>query len=307
MGSLAQMVVPDIGAVGLRASHVLFESTSEGVLFSSADGTVQAANRAAGTTLDRDPDEMAGLTLEGPDGLADQEDPRWSILAAERDRTGSAVGVVRLRRGDGRFADFEVTLRSFQAEDGSAQCCTMVRDIAGRMAVEREMEELSARLLQLSRVDDLTGFQNRRGLITAGTDLLQRADREDALVSVLYVDVRNVKELNERLGHSAGDAALQAVARALTVTFHRSDVLARVGGTTFAVLSLDVARAGVDTVVACIRAHLRAPDTVAFIGAGVEVAFGSTTRYPDEPTSLEDLVTRADRARTSSDATDLGF
>ena len=77
------MVVRGIGAVGLRATEVLFESSSEGVLFSSAEGSVQAANRAAGTTLDRDPDEMTGLTLEGPDGLADQEDPRWSILAAD--------------------------------------------------------------------------------------------------------------------------------------------------------------------------------------------------------------------------------
>ena len=158
------------------------------------------------------------------------------------------------------------------------------------------MEELSARLLQLSRVDDLTGFQNRRGLIAAGTQLLQLADHQGAGVEILYLDVRNVADLNHRLGHHAGDAALQAVARALSVTFQTHDVLARVGGTTFVVLSLDPPRTGIDALIACVRTHLDAPDTTAFIGAGVEVAFGSTTRHPGDPTSLEDLVTRANRS-----------
>ena len=55
-------------------------------------------------------------------------------------------------------------------------------------------------------------------------------------MQVLFVDVGNVQELNERIGHHAGDAALQAVARALAVTFRKRDVLARIGGTQFLAL-----------------------------------------------------------------------
>jgi diguanylate cyclase (GGDEF)-like protein/PAS domain S-box-containing protein len=292
------------GAVGLAASRVLFESTSDGVVFHAADGSPLRANPALATMLGRPPGQLGGLALHGLDAVVDGDDPRWSLVLAERHRHGSGSGVVRLRRGDGRFAEFEVTLRGFRADDGSEQTCLMVRDIEARMAVEREMEELSSRLLQLSRVDDLTGFQNRRGLITAGTQILQRADRDGTPVEILYVDVRNVKELNERLGHHSGDAALQAVARALSVTFETHDVLARSGGTSFVVLALDVAHTGIDALVACVRDHLEAPDTTAFIGAGVDVTFGSTTRHPGDDTSLEDLVTRADRSmlRTRRDA-----
>ena len=50
--------------------------------------------------LDMTAEEICAL---GRDGLVDQEDPRWIIAVAERERTGSAVGVARLRRGDGRF------------------------------------------------------------------------------------------------------------------------------------------------------------------------------------------------------------
>jgi diguanylate cyclase (GGDEF)-like protein/PAS domain S-box-containing protein len=288
------------GAVGQAATRVLFESTSEGILFASAEGRVVAANPAATLMLDRELTQTVGLALHGPEGLLDEEDPRGSLLAAERHRSGSGAGVVRLRRGDGKFAEFEVTLRAFRSEDGTEHSCLLVRDIEGRLAIEREIEELSSRLLQLSRVDDLTGFHNRRGLIASGTKMLQQADHSGSELQVLYVDARNVKELNDRLGHEAGDAALQAIARALSVTFQKSDLLARVSGTSFAVLARDLDASRLDVLVGCVREHLDAPETFGYIGAAVEVAFGSTTRSPGETTSLEELVNRADRLTSRS-------
>src|SRR6202035_451358 len=118
---------------------------------------------------------------------------------------GASVGVARLRRGDGRYTDIEMTSRRFPDEDGTVQILHILHDISRRIAIEREMEEMGARLLELSRRDELTGFQNRRGLIVAGTQLLQYADRQDDDIRVLYVYVSNVTQLNERLGHSAGD------------------------------------------------------------------------------------------------------
>jgi PAS domain S-box-containing protein len=229
------MVVRGTETVGLAAYQVLFAHSSEGVVFCTQEGRITAANPAACAMLDMTAEAICAL---GRDGLVDQEDPRWEIAVAERERTGSAVGVARLRRGDGRFIEIEMTALQFRDEDGAAQTCCILRDLSGRMAIERELEELSARLLQLSRGDELTGFQNRRGLIATGTQLLQFADREGAPVHALFLDVGNVQQLNERLGHQAGDAALQAVARALSVTFRKNDVLARIGGTQFLVLTV---------------------------------------------------------------------
>jgi diguanylate cyclase (GGDEF)-like protein/PAS domain S-box-containing protein len=291
------MVVQDTGTVGLAAYRALFEHTSEGVLFCTRDGRISAANPAACAMLDMSVEEICGL---GRDGLVDQEDPRWRIAVAERERTGSAVGVARLRRGDGRYTEIEMSVLQFRDEDGAPQMCCIMHDLTGRMAIERELEELSARLLQLSRGDDLTGFQNRRGLIAAGTQLLQFADREDAPVHALFVDVSNVLELNERHGHHAGDAALQAVARALAVTFRKSDVLARVGGTQFLVLTLHLAQSDCATVTNRIRDHLGAPETREFVGAPVEVCCGWTTRPGGDRMSLEELVARSDWAMLES-------
>ena len=287
------MVVQDTGTVGMAAARVLFEHSSDGVLFSTPDGRITAVNPAACALLDMSADEICRL---GCEGLVDQDDPRWRIAVAERDRTGSSVGVARLRRGDGRYTDIETTARLFRNEDGSVRVLTILHDITNRTAIEREIEKLSTRLLELSRGDDLTGFQNRRGLIVSGTHLLQFADRQDSDVQIVFVDVGNVQELNERIGHHAGDAALQAVARALTVAFRRNDVLARIGGTQFLVLALGLPAPDWLTVTSLIRRHLAAPETTEFVGDAVEVSFGWTTRRAGDRSSLEELIARSDWA-----------
>jgi diguanylate cyclase (GGDEF)-like protein/PAS domain S-box-containing protein len=291
------MVVQDTDTVGLAAYRVLFAHSSDGVLFCTQDGRITTANPAACAMLDMSAEEIAGL---GRDGLVDQEDPRWGIALAERERTGSAVGVARLRRGDGRFIEIELTTLDFRGDDGAPQTCCILRDLTGRIAIERELEELSARLLQLSRGDELTGFQNRRGLLASGTQLLQFADRQNAPVHALFVDVGNVQDLNERLGHQAGDAALQAVARALSVTFHKNDVLARIGGTQFLVLTLHLVESDFAAMTTRIREHLGARSTREFVGAPVEVHCGWTTRQGGDRTSLEDLMARSDWAMLES-------
>jgi len=291
------MVAQDTETVGLAGYRVLFARSSEGVLFCHEDGRITAANPAACAMLDMSSEEICAL---GRDGLVDQEDPRWDIAVAERERTGSAVGVARLRRGDGRFVEIEMTTVQFRTEDGAPQTCCILHDMAGRLAIEREIEELSARLLQLSRGDELTGFHNRRGLVASGTQLLQFADSQDAPVHALFVDVGNVQDLNERLGHHAGDAALQAVARALAVTFRKNDVLARVGGTQFLVLTLQLQASECAAVTGRIHGHLSARATREFVGAPIEVCCGWTTRQSGERTSLEDLIARSDWAMLES-------
>lgn len=287
------MVVQGTETVGTAAYRVLFEHNSEGVLFSTPDGRITAANPAACAMLDMSGEEICRL---GRDGLVDQEDPRWKIAVAERDRTGSSVGVARMRRGDGRFIDIETTSRLFHDENGSVQILSILHDITRRIAIDRELEELSARLLLLSHGDELTGCQNRRGLIVAGTKLLQFADRQAADVRVLFVDVGNVKELNERLGHRAGDAALQAVARALSVTFRKNDVVARIGGTEFLVLALNLAAPECADATNRIRRLLAAPETTEFVGSEVDVSFGWATRWAGDRRSLEDVMERSEWA-----------
>ena len=287
------MATQNTDTVGTSAYRAVFEHATDGMLFAALDGRITAANPAACALLARTAEELSALAY---DDLVDHEDPRWQLVMAERDRTGSSVGVGRLRRGDGRYVELEATVRRLHDTDGSVRLFSVFRDISRRVEIEREMEELSAQLLALSRTDELTGFQNRRGLASAGTTLLRIADSQNAEIRVLFVDVGNLKELNEQVGHHAGDAALQAVARALSVTFRKVDVLARIGGTVFLAVALNLDGRECETITSRVVQHLGAPDTTEFVGAPIEVSFGWTTRPAGTRFTLDELVARSDRA-----------
>ena len=104
------MVLQDSEEVRLSAYQVLFAHNPEGVLVSAPDGRITAANPAACALLGLSAEEICH---RGRDGIFDQEDPRWRLAIAERDRTGSSVGVARVRRGDGRCIEIETTARLF--------------------------------------------------------------------------------------------------------------------------------------------------------------------------------------------------
>ena len=210
------------------------------------------------------------------------------------------VGSARVRRGDGGVIEVEVNAHDSTGVDGMKWGCVIFRDVTTQVDAEARVAELTMRLEQLSVGDELTGLTNRRGLASAGAELLEAADQQDCDMQVLFVDVRALSDLNERLGHEAGDAALQAVARALRVTFRRSDVVARIGGTLFAVLALDLSEDERDGVEKRIMEHLTNVETVRYVGDDIEVRLGWTTCRPGDETSLEELIGRSARSRRTA-------
>src|SRR5271157_5348067 len=93
------------GSLGLTAYRVLFERAPEGVIFSTIDGRLQAANPAACTMLAMTEAEMI---RRGRAALIDPDDPALGPWLSERSRTGAGTGEIRLRRADGHFVDLEV-------------------------------------------------------------------------------------------------------------------------------------------------------------------------------------------------------
>lgn len=105
-------------------------------------------------------------------------------------------------------------------------------DITKRVTLEKRLTELSLH-------DNLTGLYNRRGFMTLGRQILESSRRKQPEIGLLYVDVDYLKLINDELGHSAGDLALETTARILRSCFRDSDIIARLGGDEFVVLFLD--------------------------------------------------------------------
>lgn len=281
------------GSVGLHALRALYEHIPDGVVFSRpGEGVIVAANPAACAILGLTEDEICA---RGREGLLDPDDARWPVAIEQLKRTGHVAGPARVRRGDGKIMEAHITVSWYRAADGSTHSCAVFRDASANADTERRVVELSARLQELSVLDELTGLSNRKGLVVAGTQLLLLADRRQAEVDALFVDVRGIEKLNGEAGHHAGDAALQAVSRALSVAFRKSDVVSRIGGTLFFVLAMELTDDR-DTITELIRRHLAAAETIGFVGGRIEISLGWAARAPGETVSLEALIERSDRA-----------
>ncbi|MDQ5888451.1 MAG: hypothetical protein RL210_692 [Pseudomonadota bacterium] len=117
------------------------------------------------------------------------------------------------------------------------------------MQAKREAEAAEQRIIELEhqleaasekvREDHLTGALNRRGLDTAFIAEIARADREARPLSVSVIDIDNFKQLNDRLGHQAGDGALVHLVQVVKDTLRPTDVVARYGGEEFVVLLIN--------------------------------------------------------------------
>ncbi len=124
-------------------------------------------------------------------------------------------------------------------EMGSVDYVTKPFDIKVLMARVRTHLELkySKELLKKqSTTDDLTKILNRRGFLSSAKDRLQFIQRLDSELYLLFVDLDDMKWINDELGHSHGDIALVEAVEILKETFRKSDLIGRIGGDEFAVL-----------------------------------------------------------------------
>jgi len=128
-------------------------------------------------------------------------------------------------------------------------------------------------LRALARTDPLTGLLNRRALANRLQQEMARAERYGTALSLLLLDLDGLKEVNDRAGHPAGDAALQALARALRERCRSADVSARWGGDEFVVLAPETRRAEALDLAERIRAGMAAEgDGRATVSIGVATA-----------------------------------
>ncbi len=154
--------------------------------------------------------------------------------------------------------------------------------------------EQVAEQLRQSMHDSLTGLPNRRHL----EELLARRLAAGEDVGVVLLNLDRFKEINETLGHPAGDSLLQKVAKRMASTVPQRGVLARVGGDEFAVLLPQAAPAVADSVVTLLRQSLSGPFELDELHVTVSAAFG--TAFADRGSDVIDVLRRADIAMSAA-------
>lgn len=158
------------------------------------------------------------------------------------------------------------------------------------------LEEQIDRTEHLALHDPLTGLPNRRLLDDRLMKAIERAERNEARVAVLLIDLDSFKQINDTYGHAVGDEVLRIVSARLQMRVRKADTIARAGGDEFLVVVSDLLQAQGATVLATkILADLNEPIAMGEVmlktGASIGVAI-----YPDDAQTSEALCAKADAA-----------
>jgi two-component system, cell cycle response regulator len=170
-----------------------------------------------------------------------------------------------------------------------------------RHAIERKRVERE--LSQLAKFDPLTGLPNRLLFRDRLAQAVQRIDRCDQVVALIFIDLDGFKAVNDRYGHATGDRLLKAVAGRLSRVVRRTDTVARLGGDEFTIILEglrhpdDAARVA-EQVLRSLRQPFELGGLVIELGASLGVAIAShATEVPDMLTHRADVAMYRAKAR----------
>jgi diguanylate cyclase (GGDEF)-like protein len=155
---------------------------------------------------------------------------------------------------------------------------------------------LYERALHLAFTDNLTGLYNRRYLLDQLDREFARAARNGSSISLVMIDLDELKKINDQFGHNEGDVVLRKVGRILKQNTRASDVAARWGGDEFVLLAPDTDSKSAYVVAERIRYHVEhSPPKVAGQELIITISVGLVT-YPGYASSVTELLKRADDA-----------
>ena len=157
-----------------------------------------------------------------------------------------------------------------------------------------EMRERLGELERLADSDTLTPLPNRRRFLRELERVVGQANRHGTPAAVLYVDLDNLKLINDAYGHFAGDAALIHVAKLLAGLIRSTDIAARIGGDEFAMildhLDHNSAIETADRIARCIHDN---PLDIGGTELQLEASIGTATILAGD--TVDDVMQRADR------------
>jgi diguanylate cyclase (GGDEF)-like protein len=203
------------------------------------------------------------------------------------------VKVALLRQELSELQEQCSTLRSAQLVEANEQL--VLAAIHARTIAEQAVSELGA-LAMSNQHDALTGTPNRALMLDRLENAIAMAKRRASFCAVLFVDLDHFKEINDTLGHAAGDFVLQRTARRLEAVVRESDTVSRHGGDEFLVLLAEVKQASDVTLIAdkmliTLATERRAGAHGQCLSASIGIAL-----YPKHGENAATLISRADAA-----------
>jgi diguanylate cyclase (GGDEF)-like protein/PAS domain S-box-containing protein len=269
---------------------ILDSPTRHGIIVTDPQGLIRIWNKGASRIFLYGDDEIIGADARM---LFSQDDaargvPALEMAAALRD---GCAGDFRWHvRKDGSLFWADGMIYPVHSRDG--QHLGFVKILRDATA-EKQSGEATSRL---ALEDSLTGLANRTEFRNRFVDMSASAQRHGQPLVLMLIDLDRFKEVNDRLGHAAGDTLLQQAAHRMRAVVRDTDFIARFGGDEFVVLQPDAQSpeeggAVAEKMVEALSRPFHIGDREVQIGASIGLA-----AYPQDAPELDQLLTKADLA-----------
>jgi diguanylate cyclase (GGDEF)-like protein/PAS domain S-box-containing protein len=271
----------------------LIKNSSDVICILDKDGVVQYTSPSVKQTFGYSPEEVAGRSMAEYVHSDDAARVHAMVATVTAAPAGQPVTCeFRGRHADGSWRDVEALATNLLGDESIEGIVLNVRDISERKAFQAELEHQAFH-------DTLTGLPNRALFRNRVEHALISQRRERLPVAVLFLDIDDFKNINDSLGHAAGDEVLREVGRRLEDCMRPIDTAARLGGDEFAILirqpeselqSIEIAGRVMQT----LSATLRLDDRDITLASSVGIAFSDQGMI--SASDAEELLRNADAA-----------
>ena len=288
----------------LRLTQFSLDHSTDYIFWIDREGRLLNLNEGTLRRLGYEPSEAVGLTIFDIDPQAPQPwDEHWARLKAHGSLTFETVHMTKA----GEVFPVEVTA-SYVEFDGQELDCGLARDISERKVAEAELREAkeaaeranaellaTQRILELqARTDPLTGVMNRRAILERLREEMARAERYGTLLAIAMIDIDHFKDVNDSIGHGAGDEVLREVVARASEALRPYDGFGRFGGEEFLAVLPQASGPQVERALERVRlAICTTPIEVFHHEVSVAVSIGAALSHGE---SLDELIRSADEA-----------
>lgn len=266
-------------AAGERRLATLVRSSTDVIVRCAPDSTVRYATPSVTAVLGVDPDDLVGSRLGE---LVHHEDLVVFADLLARQRPADSELQLRVRHTDGRVLHVEGNIATVSDDEASDTRVLTFRDVSSRVRLE-------SRLTYQAFHDSLTGLSNRQLFTDRLTNALTLRPGPVEPLVVLFCDLDDFKDVNDRLGHCIGDHVLAEVGRRFASAVRSGDTAARIGGDEFAVLMERTSLEEAQQVAARLQESLASDVEVDGYVLSVRASIGLAAASPGHSTAEETL------------------
>jgi len=267
----------------------IVESSDDAIMATDARGVITSWNAGAQKVFGYSAQEMKGKHLSDLAPPERQEEMCRLQQGIPAEEQVTHFDTIHIRK-DGRQIYVSLTLSPIRSADGTLVGTSCIaRDVTERTRMEEVIKHQAQH-------DTLTDLPNRKLFMDFMALELAQARRNRRSLAVLFMDLDHFKQINDTLGHAAGDQLLQAVAQRLKRCVRESDTVARIGGDEFNVLMPDLVQSDdVGKVVAKIMGVFETPFRLEHLDVPATTSVG-ISMFPEDGDSCAELVEKADSA-----------